>query len=151
MAVISDPEASSFSPVKVLVADSSEAWRSCVAVLFAEHPEIRLLGFETNGIDALKQTRELSPDFLLIDTSMPGMNGIEVAKSVRGTNELRTKVMIVSMNRNRDVISCALSNGAFGYIHKFDFAAEFMTAISAALRNSIYVSTEIQSIIAGSD
>jgi DNA-binding NarL/FixJ family response regulator len=60
-------------------------------------------------------------------------------------------VLIVSMNRDRDLISCVLSNGAFGYIHKFDFAAEIMTAISAALRNSIYVSTEIESIIANSD
>jgi PleD family two-component response regulator len=72
MAVISDPEASSSFPVNVLVADSSKAWRSCVDVLLAEHPEIRLLGFAINGLDAVKQTKELSPDFLLIDIPMTG-------------------------------------------------------------------------------
>jgi DNA-binding NarL/FixJ family response regulator len=134
--------------IAVLVADPSGPWRDFIRVMFAPLPEIRLVGIESNGIDAMEQTRKLNPDVILIDLHLPGLNGFEAVRTIRNSG-MSTKVLIVSIIDDREVVRAALREGASGYIHKLDFGTEIIAAIRATLQGKIYLSSEIERVGTG--
>jgi two-component system nitrate/nitrite response regulator NarL len=143
MLVLGNRIFTSGAPLNVLVADSSERWREQVERLFDRIPEIRILAFESNGADAIKQTSDFKPDLLLTGMFLPDLNGIAVARCIQNLGII-TRVLIVCTETDPEIIDYALSHGASGFVYKLDFGYEIIRAIDAVLLGESYVSTGIR-------
>lgn len=86
-----------------------------------------------DGLEAVHKTVELSPEIVLLDFSMPGMNGIEAAKKIRELAPL-SKVVMLSLEADNDLMNAALEAGALGWVTKAEMTTALVPAVEAALR-----------------
>lgn len=129
------------SKIRVLLADDHQAILQQVCSLLGEDFEI--VGTANNGQDAVVATLRLNPDVLVIDMSMPVLNGLEATQQLHHAKQA-TKIVILTIHRGEDFVAAALSAGASGYVTKSDVATELVPAISEALAGRIYVSKSIR-------
>lgn len=99
---------------------------------------IEVVGQATDGLHALEQVAELHPDVIIMDVSMPNMNGIETTKIIHERYP-ELKVLILTMHDNREYISQMLSHGAKGYILKDVSAEEMVRAIQTVADGATYI------------
>ncbi len=130
------------SPVRVLIADDFEAWRCQLRLLLQVRPELQVIGEATDGAEAVQMAENLRPDLLLLDISLPKLNGIEAARQIRQLSP-NSKVLFVSQNNDPDIVQAALETGALGYVHKMNAAGELLDAIEAVLRGEQFVSSSL--------
>src|SRR2546427_6240901 len=102
-----------------------------------------LVGMAENGRDVLRKAEELKPDVVLMDISMPMLNGIDAAKQLLKTSP-QAKVIFVTMHADSDYVSEAFRAGASGYLLKRSAAVELVTAIHEVMRSEEHTS-ELQS------
>jgi DNA-binding NarL/FixJ family response regulator len=122
---------------RVLVADDFPEIVEQVRELLRDHCEV--VGSAANGQQALWTTLTLNPDILVIDISMPILNGFEVTRSVRESN-CRAKIVFFTMHEDRDYVDAALSCGASGYVIKSRANTDLLPAIEAALQHRTFTS-----------
>ncbi len=102
------------------------------------YPDINIIGTTQDGKSALSQALELKPDVILMDISMPDMNGIDATEII--TEQLTsTKVLIFSMHDSLEFVNSAMQAGASGYILKDTGSAEVYAAIKAVASGKIYL------------
>ncbi len=99
---------------------------------------IRVVGHATDGLEALELVEELNPDVVLMDVSMPNMNGIETTK-VFHDRYPDLKVLILSMHDNREYISQLMFHGAKGYLLKDVSSEEMIRAIHTVAEGATYI------------
>jgi DNA-binding NarL/FixJ family response regulator len=126
--------------IRILLADDHETILQRVCGLLGEDFEI--VGTANNGRDAVVATLRLNPDVLVIDISMPILNGLQAVKQLRSAKQ-DTKVVFLTVHTDQDFVTAALSAGASGYVTKADVAADLVPAIHEALAGRIYVSNSI--------
>jgi CheY-like chemotaxis protein len=126
------------SSIRVLVAEDSEEFRKFICSTFGERPEFRIVGEDTDGLQALQRADELQPDLILLDIGLPSLNGIEVARQVLKLSP-KSKILFVSQESSPDVVREALGTGAHGYVVKMDAASELLIGVSAVLRGDQFV------------
>jgi DNA-binding NarL/FixJ family response regulator len=117
-------------PVRVVVADDHAVVRQGLRTLIEEQPGFVVVAEVANGEDAVKCAVELQPDVLLLDISMPGMNGAEAAESVSRICP-RVRVIALSMHEERGYVSRLLRAGVAGYVLKRTAASELVSALHA--------------------
>lgn len=123
---------------RVLLADDHALVRSGLRLLLSATPDIEVVGEAGDGHEALRLARDLSPDVLLLDISMPGLNGLEVAARV-ATDHPRTRVLVLSMHRSESYVHQALKAGAAGYLCKDAGQEELELAVRSVARGQMYV------------
>ncbi|WP_158749006.1 response regulator transcription factor [Acidobacterium sp. S8] len=128
--------------VRVLVADDHEGILTRVRKVLDR--EFDIVGVVNNGRDALAEMRRLDPEVLVIDISMPILDGLR-AVSLLGDNR-RAKVVFLTLYNDRAFVAAAFSAGASAYVLKSDLAADLAPAIRAALQGHRYVSRSIASM-----
>ncbi|HSZ63030.1 MAG TPA: response regulator transcription factor [Terriglobales bacterium] len=128
--------------VRVLLADDYEPWRRCVSSLFLKHPGLRIISEVSDGLEAVKQAQELKPDLVLLDISLPKLNGVEAARRIREAVPM-TKIVFISAYQDSDAVQTVLSNGADGYILKWEATRQLLPAIEAALGDASHSPTTI--------
>jgi DNA-binding NarL/FixJ family response regulator len=128
--------------IKVLVADDHPVVRKGLQTCLAKQPRIKVVGEAADGDEALRKARELLPHVVLMDISMPGMNGLAVTEQLR-KDAPDVKVLIISMHKNRDAIFRVIQAGAQGYISKEAPTEELLRAIEAVYEGGAYFSEEI--------
>ena len=104
-------------PVTILLADDHQVVRHGLRALLQAEPDFFVVGEASNGLEALRLVEKLNPNVLVVDLSMPGLNGLEVTRQV-SHRRLKTRVIVLSMHTNEHYITDALQNGAFGYVFK---------------------------------
>jgi DNA-binding NarL/FixJ family response regulator len=104
--------------------------------------EFEIVGVVHNGRDAVTEVRRLDPDVLILDISMPILNGIEAADELYITNK-RTKIVFLTVHQDQDFVDAAFSAGAYGYVIKEDVTTDLVPAIREALRGHIYISPSL--------
>jgi DNA-binding NarL/FixJ family response regulator len=104
--------------------------------------EFEIVGVVHNGRDALTEVRQLDPDVVVIDISMPILNGIEAVTEMHATNP-RTKVVFLTVHQDQDFVDAAFSAGACGYVIKEDVTTDLVPAIREALLGHIYISPSL--------
>jgi DNA-binding NarL/FixJ family response regulator len=124
----------------VLLADDHPTILERVSEILAEDFEI--VGAVNNGQDAVAEAERLDPDVLVIDISMPILNGLQAATRMRAAKR-RAKIIFLTVQRDRDFVAAALSAGAFGYVAKADVTTDLVPAIREALQGRTYVSRSI--------
>jgi CheY-like chemotaxis protein len=124
---------------RVLLADDNETILARVRNVLGE--EFEIVGCVQNGRDAIAAVRRLDPDVLLIDISMPTLDGLQ-AVSRLGSN-LRTKVVFLTVHEDQDFVDAAFAAGASAYVAKSDVTTDLIPAIHEALEGRKYISKSI--------
>jgi two-component system nitrate/nitrite response regulator NarL len=128
--------------IKVLVADDHPVVRKGLQSLLAKPGHLKIVGEACDGDEALRKTRELKPDVVLMDISMPGINGLAVTEMLR-KEAPDTKVLILSVHNNRDYIFRVIQAGAHGYVSKEAPPTELLEAIRSVFNGEPFFSEEI--------
>jgi len=105
-------------------------------------PEYDVVGTASNGQELLEIAPALSPDVILLDISMPTMNGLDVTRQLR-TAVPHAKLIFVTMMSEPFYISQAFDMGASGYVLKQSASTELLSALAAALKNQRYISPQL--------
>jgi len=140
------PDASALKLGTLLIVDDYEAWRRTLTSIFQLRAEAKTIDEAVNGFEALRKAEDMKPDLLLLDIGLPGLNGIEVAKRLRETVPT-TKIVLLSMYRQSELVAEALATGAHAYVLKTDVERELWTAIEAVLDGRKYVSTGLGEVM----
>lgn len=134
--------------IKVLIADDHLLVRAGIKSLLEKIKEVEVVGEASNGREALKLMKEFPPDLLLLDISMPELNGLGVAQRVRQDSP-ETRIIILSMHNHEEYVLQALRSGASGYLLKDAAPNELEIAINAVMKNEIYLSPAISKHLVG--
>jgi DNA-binding NarL/FixJ family response regulator len=128
------------SKIRVLLADDHETVLARVRGLLSE--DFDIVGTVNNGRDAVAEVERLDPDVLVIDISMPILDGLQATQRLQAKNR-RAKVIFLTVHKDRDFIAAAFSAGASGYVTKEDVMTDLVPAICEALQGGTYVSWSI--------
>ena len=132
--------------IRVVLADDHNLMRQGIRALLERADDIQIVGEADNGHDAVDLVERLKPDVLLIDITMPRMNGLEATERIR-LRRLGTRVLILSMSADEMVVRQALRNGAHGYLIKQSAVDELLLALRAVNQGEIYLSPVVSSSI----
>jgi DNA-binding NarL/FixJ family response regulator len=132
----------SVKPIRVMLADDHTLVRAGIRALLEKLPGVEVVGEAGDGREVLKLVKLHRPDVVLMDISMPGLNGLEAA--VRMAKEFPdVRVIILSMHPNEEYVWRALKAGAAGYLLKKAATAELETALQRVAHGEVYLSREI--------
>jgi two-component system, NarL family, nitrate/nitrite response regulator NarL len=114
--------------MRILIVDDSELVRRGVKGLISSQKTWEVCGEAGDGREGIQKARDLQPDLVLLDLSMPDMNGLEVARCLR--QDLRnTKILIMSQNDSTELLPPAIAAGADGCVDKGRIAKDLVAAI----------------------
>jgi DNA-binding NarL/FixJ family response regulator len=130
------------STAKVLLVEDHIVVRQGIKALLSDDPDLEIVGEADNGREALNMVSDLQPNIVLMDISMPGLNGIEATRQLRQIYP-EIKVVILSMHANEEYVFQVLQAGASGYVLKQSDSSEVLTAIRAALSGGSFLSPPI--------
>jgi DNA-binding NarL/FixJ family response regulator len=126
-------------PIKILIADDHDIIRAGLRSILDADPDYLVVAEACTGLEALDLARQHQPSLIIMDVSMPDMDGIEATKAI-----LRefpdTKVLALSMHENRDCLVRMLRSGASGFLLKIGAAKEILSAIHSVLAGRTYLS-----------
>jgi DNA-binding NarL/FixJ family response regulator len=129
------------SKVRILVADNHEAILAKVEGLLGD--DFDIIDSVSNGQDAVNEVIRSRPDILIIDISIPILNGLEAASQLRSRNS-GTKIVILTVHEDPEIISAALESGATGYVFKERVTTDLVPAIQACLQGGRFISRPAQ-------
>jgi len=128
--------------LRVLLADDHTLVRAGLRKLLESIANVEVIGEADNGLALLELAEKLQPDLVLMDISMPGLNGLETtARIVQGWPGIR--VVILSMHQNEEYVRQALRHGAVGYLLKDSAPLELDLAIRAVQRGETFLSPAV--------
>ena len=132
--------------IRVLLADDHTILRLALRVLLAREADLEVVADVGSGSEALRLAAELTPDVVVMDISMPGMNGIEATRQLIATVP-DVKVLALSTHMERHFISQMIEAGAKGYVVKSADGEELPRAIRTVAQNRVYLCTEVAAIM----
>jgi DNA-binding NarL/FixJ family response regulator len=98
----------------------------------------QVVGEASDGVDALRKTQKLTPDLILLDVSLPGLNGLEVARQVRHLSP-GSKIVFLSTIKSPAIVQAAFAAGALGYLEKSHAAIELVPALKTVLGGKQFI------------
>jgi DNA-binding NarL/FixJ family response regulator len=133
--------------IKILLADDHEIVRYGLRSLIEEQPDMEVVGDAENGRKAIILAHRLKPDVVIMDITMPDMNGIEATRRIR--KEMPdVNIIVLSMHHKKQFVIDMLKAGASGYILKTKVHEDLIRAIKAAVTGEVYLSSKITGIVA---
>ncbi len=130
------------TPVRILIADDHELVRQGMRTILHREPNWVVCGEATTGRQALDLAFELKPDIMILDLSLPEMNGVEVTRRVRSS--LPVAVLIVTVHDADHVVQEAIEAGASGYVLKADAGRTLTDAVRAVLSQGEFISEGVR-------
>jgi two-component system response regulator NreC len=134
------------STVRVLVADDHTIIRSGLRHLLEKESDIEVAGEAADGREALDLAEQLRPDVVLLDITMPKLNGIDVSRQIAAKLP-KTSVIILSMHSDESYVLRSLNAGARGYLLKDSAESDIINAVRAVSRGKAYFSPEISRML----
>jgi len=124
--------------IHVLIADDHGVLRAGLRALLETEPDIQVMGEADEGRETVRLAKELEPDIVLLDISMPGMDGVEVTRRLDDLcSDIR--VLILTVHEDEGLLQEAIDAGAWGYVTKRAIKSELISAIHAVSRGDMYV------------
>lgn len=132
--------------IRVLIVDDHQVVREGLASVLQSKGDIEVVGMAADGKEAVKKARELTPDVVLMDISMPNMNGVEATRRIKKENP-QIRVVVLTMYADEEYIFDLVSAGAAGYLLKDADSAQIAKAIRAVSRGESMIHPTIASKI----
>ena len=128
--------------MKIILADDHRIIREGLRALLDKEPDMEVVAEAEDGRATVRLSRECMPDVVIMDITMPGLNGIEATRQI--VSELPAiKVIALSMHSDRKFVREMLSAGASGYLLKDSAFEELINALHAVYNNQLYLSAKI--------
>src|SRR3954452_15393110 len=128
--------------IKVLVVDDHPVVRKGLQSCLARQDRLKIVGEASDGDEAVRKTRELSPDIVLMDINMPRMDGLAVTELLRKESP-KVKVLVLSVHTNKEYIFRIIQAGAHGYVSKEAKPEELLRAIETVHAGQPFYSQDI--------
>ena len=132
--------------IKVILADDAQIVRQGLRTLLAGEPDIQVVGEADDGRKTLKLAQELAPDVVIMDISMPDLNGFEATRQLL-VGSPGAKVIALSMHSDSLFVSNMLRSGALGYLLKDCALEELVKAIRTVMRQQTYISPGVSDLL----
>ncbi|MBI3951159.1 MAG: response regulator transcription factor [Acidobacteria bacterium] len=132
--------------LRILLADDHKIVRDGLRALLEKQSGLAVVAEAQDGRTTVRLARELAPDVIIMDISMPDLNGIEATRQIR-TELPRIKVIALSMHSDQRFVTEVLKAGACGYLLKDCAFEELTTAIRTVMANQIYLSPQITGVV----
>ncbi|MFM1655387.1 response regulator [Brevibacillus sp. B_LB10_24] len=124
--------------INMMLVDDHALFRSGLKLLLQKRPAYKVIAEAANGIEALRIYETAKPDLLILDISLPGLDGIQVLTEIRQRNE-QAKVIVLTMHEDEDYLTKVIQAGASGYVPKAAVDEELYTAIDAVMDGHLYL------------
>jgi len=131
---------SEMASVRILIADDHEVVRRGVRSLLSSRMDWDICGEAVDGRDAVVKAKALKPDVIVLDISMPHLNGLEAARLIR-KEVPQSEILILSQHDAKETMQAAMEAGARGYVTKTDIARDLLKAVDAVSRHQQPVSS----------
>jgi DNA-binding NarL/FixJ family response regulator len=131
--------------VRVLIVDDFDPWRGFVIEHLRQQPNLLIIGFASDGLEAVQKAEELQPDLILLDIGLPKLDGIEVAGQIRKLAP-KSKMLFVSSDSDPAVVRAAFYAGGHGYVLKTDATIALLPGMEAVLLGERFVSPGITEV-----
>jgi len=127
---------------RILIVDDHTLFRAGLRALLSEDPGIEVVGEAADGRDAIRAVAQLSPHLVLMDLTMPSMNGVEAVTEIKKRYP-EVRILVMTLHRTEDFIHASLRAGADGYILKDATPEELGLAIRRVLQGKTYLSLDV--------
>ena len=129
---------------RVLIVDDHAFIRRGVQTILHSFPEWEFCGEAENGKEAIRLADELKPEVIIMDVSMPGLNGIEATRAIRKTQP-DIKIVLLTLHESAELLRSAFRAGARGYLLKTDAEQELVKALTVVVGEGAYISPKMDS------
>jgi DNA-binding NarL/FixJ family response regulator len=131
---------------KVIIAEDHRILREGLRSMISSDPAYEVIGEAEDGLEAVRCAQRLKPDLVLLDLSMPRMNGLDAIKEIRKQCP-ESKILVLTVHSTDEFILEALKAGAHGYLLKDATHSELMIAIDVVLRGQVYLSPGVRKVL----
>ncbi len=132
--------------MRILIADDHGVVREGLKVLIENQPDMEVVGEAEDGLMVTQLAKELSPDIILMDISMPNLNGVEATRLILTENP-DIRVIALSVHLDKHFVTQMLKAGASGYVLKSCLFDEVLRALRTVNRNEHYLSPKITDVV----
>jgi DNA-binding NarL/FixJ family response regulator len=122
--------------------DDYEPFRKYLLLVLQTRNDLQVVAEAVDGMEAVARARELQPDLILLDISLPKLNGIEAAHVIRRVSN-NSRILFVSQENSVEIVQEALDTGAHGFVVKTDAGSELLAAIDAVIGDGHFVSSNV--------
>ena len=129
--------------IRVLIADDQHLVRSGIATMIRLQPDMEIVGEAENGRVAVREAGRLSPHVVLMDVTMPDLNGIDATREITSGAPAAPKVIALSSHSERRFVADVLKAGASGYVVKDAAFEDLLRAIRTVAANQVYLSPQV--------
>ena len=132
--------------MRILIVDDHGIVREGLKSMIEQQSEMEVVGEAKDGQMAIQLIKELAPDVVIMDVSMPNLNGMEATKYIL-EQKPDVKVIILSMHQDKHIVAESLKAGASAYVLKSNLFDELLNALSAVQTNRCYLSPRITGVV----
>ncbi len=134
------------SKTKVLLVDDHTIVRQGIKALLDTQEGIEVVGEAEDGREAIEKVKQMAPNVIVIDITMPNLNGIEATRQIKKINP-EIKVLVLTVHDNEEYIHRILQAGASGYLLKESAVSDLVSAINAVEKGDIFLSPSISKVV----
>lgn len=127
---------------RILIADDHPIFREGLCAIISVLPNLEIIGQAENGQVAIEKARQLQPDLILMDLTMPIMNGTEAIRVIK-QRQPSIKIIALTAQKTHDHVEATLAAGASGYVLKDDSSHALLLAIESIAKGEIYLSSGV--------
>ena len=132
--------------VRILLADDHELVRRGLRAILAADPRYEICGEASNGREAIEKARQLEPDLVILDISMPELNGLEAAREIK-RSAARTEVLALTVNDSEQLAQELLNIGVRGYLLKSDAARDLVAGVESLQQHRPFFTSKIAQMV----
>ena len=134
------------SKTTILLVDDHRVVIEGIKSALKEHGEFKVVGEVTDGLEAIKSVNSLKPDIMILDISMPGLNGVEVAKKIKQSIP-DTKIVVYTMHSDKEFVIDLFKAGISAYVLKDDPLSDLILSLKAVEGGGTYFSTMAPTVL----
>jgi len=133
-------------PLRILVADDHQLFRNGVRALLQSHVGWEICGEASTGCEAVAKAKELTPDIVILDLSMPDLDGADAARKIQVASK-NTEILILSVHYSDQLIREIVDAGARGYVLKSDSDRDLLVAVEALARHKPFFTSKATEVV----
>jgi DNA-binding NarL/FixJ family response regulator len=131
---------------RILIAEDHTIMREGLRALLNSDPEFDVVGEAEDGLEAVKAVQRLKPDLVIMDLSMPKMNGVAAIREIKRASP-ETKIVVLTVHKNEEYILASFQAGSDGYVLKYASHEELVAAIRTVSKGQPYLSPAVSAVV----